>query len=111
MHERTCLECGAAFMPRCSTQVCCSDECKLLRKRRLTHESCSARNAKRRESSPAAERRAKARRRAQFLAARDRAYSRAGFFPPKIEVRNGVRIERRGTVPAGFRAAGYIRLT
>ena len=43
MLERTCPECGAAFMPRTGGQVCCSDKCKLERKKRLTRE-CAARN-------------------------------------------------------------------
>lgn len=146
MHERTCLECGAAFVPLYGTQNCCSDECKGARKSRLRVEhrraradfdrtprvcpecgtsfvptrknqvccctACSKVHA-RNDSLAAlkAERTVKARRRAVFFAARDRAFARAGFPAPKIEVRNGVRIERRGTVPAGCRATGYIRLT
>ena len=35
---RTCPECGAAFMPRNGGQVCCSDDCKFARKRRLQAE-------------------------------------------------------------------------
>lgn len=140
MHERTCLECGAAFVPLYGTQNCCSDECRKARKARLRVEhrraradfdrsprvcpecgtsfvptrknhvccctACSkvhARNAS--LAALKAERTAKARRRAVFLGAR------AGFPAPKIVIRNGIRIERRGTVPAGCRAAGYIRLT
>ena len=43
-----------------------------------------------------AERAAKARRRAAFFAARDAAFERAGLPIPKIEIRNGVRVETRG---------------
>lgn len=38
MHERTCPECGAAFMPRNGGQVCCSDKCRAARKKRQDHE-------------------------------------------------------------------------
>lgn len=48
-----------------------------------------------------AERAAKARRRAEFLAARDAAFERAGLPTPKIEERGGVRVERRGTCVGG----------
>ena len=44
----------------------------------------------------AEEREEKARRRAAFFAARDRAFERAGLPVPKIEIRNGVRVETRG---------------
>ena len=40
----------------------------------------------------------KARRRAAFFAARDAAFERAGLPIPKIEIRNGVRVETRGRV-------------
>jgi hypothetical protein len=49
----------------------------------------------------AEERKEKARRRAAFLAARDRAFEKAGQPVPKIEERGGVRIERRGTCVGG----------
>ena len=35
---RVCPECDAAFMPRYGSQVCCSDDCRLARKRRLQAE-------------------------------------------------------------------------
>ena len=132
--QRTCLECGAAFVPLYGTQNCCSDECKRARKKRLIAEryrrvhadfdrsprvcpecgtsfvptrknqvccctACSKVHA-RNDSLAAlkAERTVKARRRAVFFAARDRAFERAGLPIPKIEVRNGVRIENRGVV-------------
>ena len=105
MVEKICPECGAAFMPRHSNQVCCSDECKRVRQQRQMRE-----NYARCQSKPkAAERKEKARRRAEFFAARDRAFERAGLPIPKIEERNGVIIERRGTVPAGCHAADFIR--
>ena len=43
-----------------------------------------------------AEKAVKARRRAAFFAARDAAFERAGLPIPKIEIRNGVRVETRG---------------
>lgn len=46
----------------------------------------------------AEKRKEKARRRAAFFAARDAAFERAGLPIPKIEVRNGVRIESRGVI-------------
>lgn len=136
MKQRTCLECGAAFMPQYGVQVCCSDACKRARQKRLraelrraranfdraprvcpvcgtsfvptrkSHVCCSSAcsNAHLRTQSLAAlkaERTAKARRRAAFLAERDRAFARAGFASPRIEVHDGVRVERRGTVPGG----------
>ena len=95
MHKRTCPECGAAFTPHYNQQVCCSDECKKVRRRRLDHDRDQMREHKilrhQRES-----RKEKTRRRAEFFAARDAAFERAGLPIPKIEVRDGVRIERRG---------------
>ena len=38
MHDRTCPECGAAFEPRYGNQVCCSDECRKARHRRIDKE-------------------------------------------------------------------------
>ena len=102
MHERVCPECGAEFMPRYGGQVCCSDKCKAARKKMLE----ANRNRSRDQKSEIAfreERRKKARRRAAFFAARDAAFERAGLPIPKIEVRNGVRIENRGTIAWGGR--------
>ena len=136
MTQRTCLECGAAFMPQHGVQVCCSDACKKARQERLRAERrrahtgfdrsprvclvCGATFAPRRKNHVCcctacskvhsrnsgvavleAKRTAKARRRAAFFAERDRAFARAGFTPPKIEVHDGVRVERRGVVPGG----------
>ena len=142
MHSRVCPECGAEFMPRTGSQVCCSDECRAARHQRIDRECrrrargadfdrsprvclecgtsfeprrknqvcCCAACAKVRAHRQAAdaqaatpsalkaERAAKARRRAAFFAARDAAFERAGLPIPKIEVRNGVRIESRGVI-------------
>ncbi len=38
MHSRVCPECGAEFMPRYGGQVCCSDECRAVRHRRIDKE-------------------------------------------------------------------------
>ena len=108
--QRVCPECGAAFMPRNGQQVCCSDECKAARKKRLDDNRYQFRDQKS-EIAFREERRKKARRRAEFFAARDAAFERAGLPIPKIEIRNGIIIERRGTVPAGAHAVGVIKHT
>ncbi len=100
MKTRTCPECGAAFLPRYGSQVCCSDKCKAARRKQQKKRQKRARLvqcAKKRRHTAAAERKEKARRRAEFFAARDAAFERAGLPIPKIEERGGVRIERRGT--------------
>ena len=38
MVEKICPECGAAFVPRRSSQIVCSDECALKRQRRQIRE-------------------------------------------------------------------------
>jgi len=104
MHSRVCPECAAEFMPRYGGQVCCSEECRAARKKRLNKRhkrACLARCAKKPRQTAAAERKEKARRRAEFFAARDRAFERAGLPIPKIEERGGVRVERRGTCVGG----------
>ena len=100
MHSRVCPECGAAFQPRYGSQVCCSDKCRAARHRRLSREGL-ARSAKKRRQTAAEERKEKARRRAEFFAARDAAFERAGLPVPRIEERGGVRVERRGTCVGG----------
>ena len=113
MHTRVCPECGAAFMPRSGSQVCCSEECSTVRHRRLNRE-CRRRARGSSEYGEvdiervqrmtlAEERKEKARRRAAFFAARDAAFEKAGLPIPKIEVRNGVRFESRGTIAWGGR--------
>ena len=100
MHKRVCPECGAAFMPRNGSQVCCSDKCKAARKKRLDNnrrQFCDRKT----ETAFREEREEKARRRAEFFAARDAAFERAGLPIPKIEIRDGVRVERRGTCVGG----------
>ena len=94
MNTRVCPECGAEFMPRHGSQVCCSDKCKRVRQQRQVRENY----ARCRSKPKAAERKEKARRRAEFFAARDAAFEHAGLPIPKIVVRNGVRIENRGVV-------------
>ena len=104
MHSRVCPECGAAFVPRYGGQVCCSDKCKAARRKRLNKRhkrACLARRAKKQRQTAAAERKEKARRRAEFFAARDAAFEKAGQPIPKIEERGGVRVERRGTCVGG----------
>ena len=99
MDPRVCPECGAAFVPRSGNQVCCGDKCRTarqLRKKREEYARC-------RRKPKADEREERARRRAEFFAARDAAFKRAGLPIPKIEIRNGMRIENRGTIAWGGR--------
>ena len=96
IHDRTCPECGAAFQPRYGCQVGCSDECKRKRRRRQVREALARRT---RKLSP---------RQQMFVNLRQR----DAIAPkPKTEIieRNGIVIERRGTVPLGCHAVGLIR--
>ena len=95
-------------MPSNGQQVCCSDKCKAARKKKLDDNRYQFRDQKS-GSVFREERREKARRRAAFFAARARAFERAGLPIPKMEIRDGIIIERRGTVPAGCHAADFIR--
>lgn len=104
MNTRVCPECSAEFQPRYGNQVCCSDECRAARKKRLNtrhKRACLARRAKKQRQTAAAERAKKAARRAAFFAARDAAFEKVGQPIPKIEERGGVRVERRGTCVGG----------
>lgn len=118
MHSRVCPECNEEFQPRYGNQVCCSDECRAARHQRIDREcrrrarGSNDRGSKDKSVSEdhevvvervqrmtlAEKRKEKARRRAEFFAARDAAFERAGLPIPKIEVRNGVRIESRGVI-------------
>ena len=98
--ERVCPECGAAFMPRNGSQVCCSDECKAARRKWQEADRHRFRD-RITEEAFRVERKEKARRRAEFFAARDAAFERAGLPVPRIEERGGVRVERRGTCVGG----------
>lgn len=96
MVEKICPVCGAKFVLTYSNQVCCSDECRRKRKRRQVRESLAR---FRRKLSP----------RQQMLV---NLRQRDAIAPkPKTEIicRDGIIIERRGTVPAGCHAAGVIR--
>ena len=96
MVVKICPECGAKFVLTYSNQTCCTDECKRKRRRRQTRESLAR---IRRKLSPHQRMLANLRRR-DALAPK-----------PKIEIitRDGIIIERRGTVPAGCHAADFIR--
>ncbi len=98
IHDRTCPECGKVFKPAHGSQVCCSEECKAGRLRLQRRESKRC-NARIRKLSPHQRMLANLRRR-DALAPK-----------PKTEIieRNGIIIERRGTVPAGCHAADFIR--
>lgn len=100
MNTRTCPECGAAFVPRYGSQVCCSAQCQKRREKRQQRESLKRRN-RRPKLSPHQRMLANLRKR-DLLAPK-----------PKIEIieRNGIIIERRGTVPAGAHAVGVIKHT
>ncbi len=100
IHDRTCPECGATFSPTYGSQVCCSDECLHKRQLRQNHESkrrCS--RARKLKLSPRQKMKIN-------LARRDALCPK-----PRTEVieRNGIVIERRGTVPLGCHAVGLIR--
>jgi len=98
MVEKICPECGAAFVPRRSSQIICSDECALKRQRRQIREwgyehgyICRRRQVK--------------------LSARQQMFvnlrQRDAIAPkPRTEVmyRDGIIIERRGFIPAGVGA-------
>lgn len=111
MNTRVCPECSAEFQPRYGNQVCCSDKCRTARHRRLNRECrrrargsieyCEVEVERIQRMTLAAERKEKARRRAEFFAARDAAFEKAGQPIPKIEERGGVRVERRGTCVGG----------
>lgn len=98
MRQRICPECGAEFRPLHGSQVCCSDECKRNRLRMQRRESKRC-NARIRKLSPHQRMLANLRRRDAIAP------------KPKTEIieRNGIIIERRGTVPAGCHAADFIR--
>ena len=101
MVEKICPECGAAFEPLHGSQVCCSDECRHERKNR------QRRKSKRRNYHFYRARKLSPRKQLQVNLAR-----RDALAPkPKIEIitRNGIVIERRGTVPLGCHAVGLIR--
>ena len=96
-HERTCLECGAAFVPRHHSQTICSDECRRARDNRHCAES-RVRCTEKKLKAAANARKEKASRRAAFFAARDAAWEAAGT--PKTVVsrgRNGRYIISRGS--------------
>ena len=101
--QRVCPECGAEFRPLHGSQVCCSDECKRNRLRMKWRESkrCNSKrcNARIRKLSPRQKMKIN-------LARRDLLAPK-----PKTEIieRNGIVIERRGTVPLGCHAADFIR--
>ena len=98
MNTRICPECGKVFKPAHGSQVCCSEECKAGRLRMQRRESKRC-NARIRKLSPH-----------QRMLVRLRQLD-AICPKPRTEViyRNGIIIERRGTVPAGCHAAQFIR--
>ena len=106
MSTRTCPECGAAFLPRYGSQVCCSDKCQAARRKQQKKRQKRARLAqcaKKRCHTAAAERKEKARRRAEFLAARDAAYA-AVAAPVTVYASAGRIIEWRGQMMLGNRS-------
>ena len=125
MHSRVCPECNAAFVPRYGNQVCCCDECRAARQRRLDREyRRRARGSKDKRALKndveaervqrmtfAEEREEKARRRAEFFAVRDAAFERAGLPGPKIEIRDGIRVEWRGQPRLGGCAVNHVMVS
>ena len=100
MVEKICPECGAAFVPRNSSQVSCSDECKRNRLRRQIREWAYEHGYIRHH-------------RQVKLSARQQMFAnlrqRDAIAPkPRTEIiyNGGVIIERRGFIPAG---AGALR--
>ena len=101
VEPRICPECGVEFVPSHGNKVCCSDECKHERENR------QRRKSKRRNYHFYRARKLSPRKQLQVnLARRDLLAPK-----PKTEIfyRNGIMIERRGTVPAGCHAADFIR--
>lgn len=96
MKERKCPECGKAFAPGYGSQVCCGEECRAERERRLRHN-------KNLWAKIVRERREKTDRRREFFAARDAAFENAGLPIPKIETFPGRTVESRGQIPGGTR--------
>ena len=109
MYDRTCPECGKVFAPKYIQQVCCSDRCKRERKNRLVREWNTAHGHKPRKTKVQLEIRLKTSKRQQMLANLRQCDAIAP--KPKTEIieRNGIVIERRGTVPLGCHAVGLIR--
>ena len=98
MKKFKCKECGKEFTSEKQYQVCCSSTCYKKRYLRQMREAKAAKYACRKFEK---ERLDKARRRREFFAARDAAFEKAGLPPPKIEIRDGKRIETRGRCPGG----------
>ena len=97
MVEKICPECGAKFVLTHGNQVYCSEKCA---RRRWRRENKRVRNRKLKLSP---------RQKMKINLAR-----RDALAPkPKTEIieRNGIVIERRGTVPAGCHAVGVIKHT
>ena len=98
MIEKICPECGAAFVPRRSSQIICGDECALKRQRRQAreweYEHGYIRHHRQNKHSP---------RQQMFVNLRQR----DAIAPkPRTEIiyNGGVIIERRGFIPAGVGA-------
>ena len=101
VEPRICPECGQEFTPSHGNKVCCSAECQRERANR------QRRKSKRRNYHFRRARQLTPRKQLQVnLARRDLLAPK-----PKTEIiyRNGIIIERRGTVPAGCHAAQFIR--
>ena len=98
MIEKICPECGAAFVPRNSSQVSCSDECKRNRLRRQIHEWAYEHGYLCRRPQ------GKLSQRQQMFA---NLRQRDAIAPkPRTEIiyNDGIIIERRGFIPAGVGA-------
>lgn len=98
---RICPECGQKFTPNRGNRIYCSDECQRERANRQRRKSkrINRRYHRARKLSP--------RKQLQVNLARLDLLAPK----PKIEIieRNGIVIERRGTVPLGCHAVGLIR--
>ena len=107
MYDRVCPECGKVFSSICKQQVCCSDECKFRRKKRQTREAQKYRDHTFEHARSKNKKRQAAER--QICRARRDLEWNAMHTPVTVIMQGGIRIERRGTVPAGGRAVSVIR--
>ena len=105
-----CIICGKEFLSRGTRRKTCSHECSVEHAKRSSHHSADCYVGG--ESTKHVIRCARAAQQKREKARRIRFARRDALAPkPKIEIieRNGIIIERRGTVPAGCHAADFIR--
>lgn len=107
---RNCVICGKEFLARSPSRKTCSHECAVEHYLRSSHQGGGMPGGD--DATRWVERCARAARQKREQARRIRFARLDALAPkPKIEIitRNGIIIERRGTVPAGCHAADFIR--